>query len=200
MDNEPLCFDLNRYHEDVEGDAIEDVEFQRENERDENDEVTQETLNKPEVRMTFDTIDAILEYYRKYGNEKRFPVKIRSSRKDDNGVTRYITLTCCREGKARSRALYDSVLFGAVFGLLSMAAALALALAIPATVVTWITVLVLLAFVSKPRRALVLEGRKITKDIVGFVIKIVIKEGNIVAAVCVVIGYFVLTGRKSRDD
>ncbi|KAF9626422.1 hypothetical protein IFM89_033241 [Coptis chinensis] len=105
MDNEPLCFDLNRYHEDVEGDAMEDVEFQRENEGDENDEVTQETLNKPEVGMTFDTVDDILEYYRKYGNEKGFSVKIRSSRKDDNGVTRYITLMCCREGKARSKEL-----------------------------------------------------------------------------------------------
>ncbi|KAF9613005.1 hypothetical protein IFM89_004859 [Coptis chinensis] len=103
MDNEPFCFDLNRYHEDVKGDAMEDVEFQRENEGDENDEVTQETLNKPEVGMTFDTVDDILEYYQKYGNEKGFPVKIRSSRKDDNGVTRYITLTCCREGKARSK-------------------------------------------------------------------------------------------------
>ncbi|KAF9601087.1 hypothetical protein IFM89_016060 [Coptis chinensis] len=102
MDNEPLCFDLNRYHDDVEGDAMENVEFRRENERDENDEVTQETLNKPEVGTTFDIVD-ILEYYQKYGNEKGFPVKIRSSRKYDNGVTRYITLTCCLEGKARSK-------------------------------------------------------------------------------------------------
>ncbi|PIA35279.1 hypothetical protein AQUCO_03600151v1 [Aquilegia coerulea] len=95
-------------------------------------------------------------------------------------------------------ALYASILFGAVFGLLSMAAALAIA--IPATVVTWITVLVLLTFAGKPRKALVLEGRKITKDIAGFVIKIVIKEGNIVAVVCAVIGYFALVGRNGEED
>ncbi|KAF9601085.1 hypothetical protein IFM89_016058 [Coptis chinensis] len=92
------------------------------------------------------------------------------------------------------------LLFYLVLFLVFFSMAAALAIAIPATVVTWITVLVLLAFAGKPRRALVLEGRKITKDIVGFVIKIVIKEGNIVVAICVVIGYFALTGRKSRDD
>ncbi|MCL7030450.1 hypothetical protein MKW94_029976 [Papaver nudicaule] len=47
----------------------------------------------------------------------------------------------------------------------------ALAVAIPAMVVTWISVLVLLTFCGKPRKALVLEGRKITADITGFVIK-----------------------------
>ncbi|KAF6171956.1 hypothetical protein GIB67_031260 [Kingdonia uniflora] len=95
-------------------------------------------------------------------------------------------------------ALYASAMFGAVFGVLSMAAALAVA--IPATVVTWITVLVLLAFCGKPRRALVQEGRSITADIVGFVIRIVIREGNIVAATCAVIGYFVLIGRSEDVD
>ncbi|XP_038972546.1 probable long-chain-alcohol O-fatty-acyltransferase 5, partial [Phoenix dactylifera] len=41
------------------------------------------------------------------------------------------------------KALYASVLYGGVFGLLSMGAALAVA--VPATLVTWITILVLLA-------------------------------------------------------
>ncbi|KAL5714870.1 hypothetical protein ACHQM5_016772 [Ranunculus cassubicifolius] len=56
-------------------------------------------------------------------------------------------------------AIYASVLCGAVFGLLSMAAALAIA--IPATVVTWITVLVLLTFAGKPRKAFVFEGMQL---------------------------------------
>ncbi|XP_038975736.1 acyl-CoA--sterol O-acyltransferase 1-like [Phoenix dactylifera] len=42
------------------------------------------------------------------------------------------------------KALYASVLYGGVFGLLSMGAALAVA--VPATLVTWITIFVLLAF------------------------------------------------------
>ncbi|KAK9152768.1 hypothetical protein Sjap_000248 [Stephania japonica] len=95
-------------------------------------------------------------------------------------------------------AIYASVVFGGVFGLLSMAAALAVA--IPATVLTWITVLVLLAFAGKPRRALVLEGRKITTDIVGFVVKILVREGNIVAAVCAIAGYFALVGSDGEDQ
>jgi len=94
-------------------------------------------------------------------------------------------------------ALYAAVALGAVFGLLSMAAALAVA--VPATLVTWITVLVLLAFCGKPRRALVVEGKKLTAEITGFVVKILIKEGNLVAAVCAVVGYFVLV-RRSREE
>ncbi|KAK2982361.1 hypothetical protein RJ640_028468 [Escallonia rubra] len=94
-------------------------------------------------------------------------------------------------------ALYASVVLGVVFGLLSMAAALAVA--IPATLVTWITVLVLLTFCGKPRRQLVVEGKKLTAEITGFVVKVLIKEGNIVAAVCAVLGYFALV-RRSRDE
>lgn len=94
-------------------------------------------------------------------------------------------------------ALYASVLLGAVFGLLSMVAALAVA--VPATLVIWITVLVLLAFFGKPGTSLVIEGRKITKEIIGFVFKILLKEGNVVAAVCAVLGYFALVRRNCGD-
>ncbi|XP_022764122.1 uncharacterized protein LOC111309315 isoform X2 [Durio zibethinus] len=92
-------------------------------------------------------------------------------------------------------ALYASVLLGALFGLLSMVAALAVA--VPAILVTWITVVVLLAFFGKRKRTLVLEGRKITREIAGFVFKILLKEGNLVAAVCAVLGYFALVRKNS---
>ncbi|KAG8642461.1 uncharacterized protein LOC110607204 [Manihot esculenta] len=95
-------------------------------------------------------------------------------------------------------ALYASVLLGAVFGILSMIAALAVA--VPATLVIWITVVVLLAFCGKPRRALVIEGRKITREIIGSVFKILLKEGNVVAAVCAVLGYFALVRRNYEGD
>ncbi|KAK8655278.1 hypothetical protein V6N13_107866 [Hibiscus sabdariffa] len=94
-------------------------------------------------------------------------------------------------------ALYASVLLGAVFGLLSMVAALAVA--VPATLVTWITIVVLLAFFGKPRRTLVVEGRKITREIASFVFKILLKEGNLVAAVCAVLGYFALVRNNSGE-
>ena len=95
-------------------------------------------------------------------------------------------------------AIYASVALGVIFGLLSMVAALAVA--VPATLVTWITVLVMLTFFGKPRKVLVGEGKKLTAEIGGFVGKVLIKEGNVVAAVCAVLGYFVLVRKKNRDD
>ncbi|CAN4104965.1 unnamed protein product [Withania somnifera] len=94
-------------------------------------------------------------------------------------------------------ALYASVLLGVAFGLLSMVAALTVA--VPATLVTWITILVLLTFAGKPRRDLVLEGKKLTADITGFVFKVLIKEGNVVAALCAVIGYFALVITRNKQ-
>lgn len=93
-------------------------------------------------------------------------------------------------------ALYASVLLGTVFGMLSMVAALVVM--VPALLVTWITIVVLLAFFGKPKRTLVVEGRKITGEIFSFVIKILLKEGNVVAAICAVLGYFVLV-RRNED-
>ncbi|GMY10110.1 putative transmembrane protein [Fagus crenata] len=95
-------------------------------------------------------------------------------------------------------ALYASVLLGALFGVLSMVAALAVM--VPATLVTWITVMVLLAFFGKPKRTLVVEGRMVTKEIVGFLLKILLKEGNVVAAVCAVLGYFALVRRNNEGN
>lgn len=91
-------------------------------------------------------------------------------------------------------ALYASVLYGGVFGLLSMGAALAVA--VPATVITWITILVLLAFAGKPRRTLVTEGRRITADIAGFAVKILLREGNLVAALCALVSFVALILRR----
>ncbi|XP_059663160.1 uncharacterized protein LOC132308895 [Cornus florida] len=94
-------------------------------------------------------------------------------------------------------ALYASVLLGAVFGLLSIGAALAVV--VPATLVTWITVLVLLTFCGKPRSAVVVEAKKLTAEMSGFVVKILIKEGNVVAALCAVLGYFALV-RNHKEE
>ncbi|XP_068667011.1 uncharacterized protein [Aristolochia californica] len=102
------------------------------------------------------------------------------------------------DAAVRWPALYASVLFGAVFGLLSMATALAVA--VPATVVTWITVLVLLAFAGKPRRSLVLEGRKITADIASLAVKILLREGNLVAAVCAFLSFVALFRNHRGED
>lgn len=85
---------------------------------------------------------------------------------------------------------------GGIFGLLAMAAALAVA--VPATLMTWITVLVLLTFCGKPRKALVVEGKKLTGEISRVVLRVLIREGKFVAAVCAVLGYFALV-RNIKD-
>ncbi|KAL3754624.1 hypothetical protein ACJRO7_001816 [Eucalyptus globulus] len=94
--------------------------------------------------------------------------------------------------------LYASVLLDIVFGVLSMVAALVVAILV--TLVTWITVVVLLAFFRKPKRTLVHEGSKITKEIVGLVGKVLLKEGNVMAAVCAIVGYFALVKRNAEGD
>lgn len=44
------------------------------------------------------------------------------------------------------------------------------------------------------------EGRMITAEITGFVLKILLKEGNVVAAICAVLGYFALVRRRGEVD
>ncbi|KVI04268.1 uncharacterized protein LOC112526022 [Cynara cardunculus var. scolymus] len=87
-------------------------------------------------------------------------------------------------------SIYASVAVGVIFGVLSMAAALAMAM--PAIMVIWISVLVLLSFAGKPRESVVVEGKKLTVEMSRTVGMVVIKEGNLVAAVCAILGYFLL--------
>lgn len=94
--------------------------------------------------------------------------------------------------------MYASMMLGAVFGVMSMVAALAIA--VPAMLVTWITILVLLTFCGKRRRDLVVEGKKLTAEISRVVVKVLIKEGNFVAAFCAVLGYFMLVRKNSNED
>lgn len=56
-----------------------------------------------------------------------------------------------------------------------------------ATMVTWITVLVLLAFAGNRRRVLVQHGRKITADVAMHLVKVVLKEKGVVAVACATI-------------
>ncbi|KAL3374515.1 hypothetical protein AABB24_006145 [Solanum stoloniferum] len=54
-------------------------------------------------------------------------------------------------------------------------------LAVRTTVVAWITVVVLLAFVGKRRRIFAKDGKKITSEVVVYVVNEVIKEKGFVA-------------------
>ncbi|CAK9314763.1 unnamed protein product [Citrullus colocynthis] len=68
--------------------------------------------------------------------------------------------------------------------LVSTAVAVAVAVIGAAALVTWITVMVLLSLIGRSRRRLVAEGRKISKEImVGFVVKVLLKEANVLGAI-----------------
>ncbi|KAK9278815.1 hypothetical protein L1049_028394 [Liquidambar formosana] len=69
-----------------------------------------------------------------------------------------------------------------------------------ATMVTWITLLVLLAFAGKRRRRLVFEGRKITTDVAMYFIKVVVKERGLVAVVCAAIASLLAMVRLREVD
>ncbi|KAE8124315.1 hypothetical protein FH972_019213 [Carpinus fangiana] len=56
-----------------------------------------------------------------------------------------------------------------------------------ATMVTWITVLVLLAFAGKRRRVLAQHGREITADVAVQLVKVVLRERGLLAVVCATI-------------
>ncbi|KAI3986089.1 hypothetical protein MKX01_031204 [Papaver californicum] len=74
-----------------------------------------------------------------------------------------------------------------------------IAVAIPAMILTWITVLVLLTFSGKSRKVLVLERRKITADITGLAIKIYLRKSSVFAAVCAVVGYVLLVRTTAEN-
>ncbi|PIN14878.1 hypothetical protein CDL12_12491 [Handroanthus impetiginosus] len=68
--------------------------------------------------------------------------------------------------------------------LLAIFLALLIIFAVRTTIVTWITVMVLLAFAGKRRRVLVKEGRKITSDVTMYLAQVVVKERSLVAFAC----------------
>ncbi|KAL3824885.1 hypothetical protein ACJIZ3_020914 [Penstemon smallii] len=67
---------------------------------------------------------------------------------------------------------------------LAILLALLIVFAVRTTIVTWITVMVLLAFAGKRRRVLAKEGRKITSDVAIYLAQVVLKEKSLVAFAC----------------
>lgn len=68
------------------------------------DATVEAKIQKSQVGMVFDSIDDLMKYYIKYGNEKRFPVKKRSSAKGDDGQVRWVAVACSRSGQTKSRS------------------------------------------------------------------------------------------------
>ncbi|XP_022889130.1 protein FAR1-RELATED SEQUENCE 5-like [Olea europaea var. sylvestris] len=58
----------------------------------------------PEVGMMFDNENEMFDLYKRYAYHTSFPVRKRNSKKGDDGVLRYVTFTCSREGRRSSNA------------------------------------------------------------------------------------------------
>ncbi|XP_052173721.1 protein FAR1-RELATED SEQUENCE 5-like isoform X2 [Diospyros lotus] len=57
----------------------------------------------PKVGMKFNNENEVFEFYKRYAYHVGFPVKKRSSKKDDDGVVIYAAYACSREGKRTSK-------------------------------------------------------------------------------------------------
>ncbi|XP_022862756.1 protein FAR1-RELATED SEQUENCE 5-like [Olea europaea var. sylvestris] len=62
-------------------------------------------LRVPEVGMKFNDENELFDYYKKFAYAEGFPFRKRNSKKDDDGIVRYVTLTCSREGKRSSTTI-----------------------------------------------------------------------------------------------
>ncbi|GER42668.1 FAR1-related sequence 1 [Striga asiatica] len=61
-----------------------------------------ENIGAPRAGMEFKDINSVFDFYKKYAYSVGFPVRKRNSRKDDDGILRYVTFTCSHEGKRMS--------------------------------------------------------------------------------------------------
>ncbi|KAF9613297.1 hypothetical protein IFM89_006796 [Coptis chinensis] len=102
---------MDRFSQDENEDVIDVDEYTDEDEVEvipdddediENVFVQEENKLELNVRMIFDNVADLFEYYLKYGNENGFPVKKRSSRTDDNREVRWVSFACSRSGKIES--------------------------------------------------------------------------------------------------
>lgn len=62
-------------------------------------------MEVPESGMYFGSYEELFLFYKIYGKETGFGICKRSSRNDDNGEMKYVTLTCAREGKSRRTSM-----------------------------------------------------------------------------------------------
>ncbi|KAL5728806.1 hypothetical protein ACHQM5_001846 [Ranunculus cassubicifolius] len=70
----------------------------------ENDHIPEDTIENPEIGMTFNNIDDLANFYINYCNKKGFLVKRRSSKNGDNGEIRWVIYECARSGVPRSNS------------------------------------------------------------------------------------------------
>ncbi|XP_022846289.1 protein FAR1-RELATED SEQUENCE 1-like [Olea europaea var. sylvestris] len=65
----------------------------------EKDVIRGDGATEPQPGMKFKDENELFDFYKRYAYEKGFPMRKRNSKKGDDGVVNYVTLTCSRDGK-----------------------------------------------------------------------------------------------------
>ncbi|KAH9721372.1 protein FAR1-RELATED SEQUENCE [Citrus sinensis] len=59
---------------------------------------------EPALGMLFDNHEEMFVFYKAYGKQEGFPVKVRSTKKGTDGIVKYATFACGRSGKSESKS------------------------------------------------------------------------------------------------
>ncbi|KAL2456336.1 Protein FAR1-RELATED SEQUENCE [Abeliophyllum distichum] len=59
----------------------------------------------PIVEMKFKDDNEVFEFYKSYAYLLSFPIRKRNSKKWDDEIVKYVTFTCCREGRRSSTTI-----------------------------------------------------------------------------------------------
>ncbi|KAH9734196.1 protein FAR1-RELATED SEQUENCE [Citrus sinensis] len=68
------------------------------------DEIVEPNKCEPVLGMLFDNHEEMFAFYKAYGKQEGFPVKVRSTKKGTDGIVKYATFACGRSGKSESKS------------------------------------------------------------------------------------------------
>ncbi|KAH9777142.1 protein FAR1-RELATED SEQUENCE [Citrus sinensis] len=67
-------------------------------------EIVEPNKCEPALGMLFDNHEEMFAFYKAYGKQEGFPVKVRSTKKGIDGIVKYATFACGRSGKSESKS------------------------------------------------------------------------------------------------
>ncbi|KAK9180305.1 hypothetical protein WN943_029513 [Citrus x changshan-huyou] len=67
-------------------------------------EIVEPNKCEPALGMLFDNHEEMFAFYKAYGKQEGFPVKVQSTKKGTDGIVKYATFACGRSGKSESKS------------------------------------------------------------------------------------------------
>ena len=95
VSSNPSNAELSEDHINIDMDEIENEKVEIEN--------LEDKVEDPKTGMMFDSVDEIFSYYTRYAKQSGFAVAKRTCKKGGDGVIKYLTFKCTRNGKPRIR-------------------------------------------------------------------------------------------------